>query len=85
MSEKELVKPIPESRSEAILREVVAFIPLLGDLFCLIEASEAFRKGKTLPALMYLINFLPGPPLPITHLLVYELEKREIEKELKIK
>jgi hypothetical protein len=72
---KEFVEPVPKDITEAVLREVVAFIPVLGDLFCLVEAFEAFRKGKTLPALMYLINFLPGPPLPVTHLLVYELER----------
>jgi hypothetical protein len=85
MSEKELVKPIPESRSEAVLRDLITSLPVVGDALLLAESIEAFKQGKVIPSILYLINILPIPTLPATHVIVYELEKQEIEKELKIK
>ena len=75
MEFKEIIEPVPKDLGEAILRELVSIIPILGDIFCLIEAFEAFRQGKTTTGLIYLVNFLPGPSLPLTHPLVYEIEK----------
>lgn len=66
---------VPKDESDAVVREVIGFIPIVGDLFMLLEAFKAFSEGKTLAGLIYLANLLPGPPLPATHLIVYELEK----------
>ncbi|RLG86704.1 MAG: hypothetical protein DRO39_02520 [Thermoprotei archaeon] len=70
-----LVEPIPRDIEEAIARELISFVPVIGDLFNLVEAVEAFRAGKTGAALIYLVQFLPGPPLPLTHLIAYALGK----------
>jgi len=73
---KPLVEPVPKDVGEALARELVSFIPVLGDLFNLVEAVEAFRAGKADVALVYLLQVLPGPPLPLTHVIAYEIGKR---------
>lgn len=77
---QQVIDPIPRDEGDALLRELLSFIPVLGDIFNLVEAVEAFRAGKTEAALIYLAQFLPGPPLPLTHLVVYELNKRGFTK-----
>jgi hypothetical protein len=66
---------VPRDEADAIVREVIGMVPVIGDLFMLLEAFKAFSEGKALAGLIYLANFLPGPPLPATHLIVYELER----------
>jgi hypothetical protein len=73
------LEPVPRDVTDAVLRELVAFIPVIGDVFCAYEVFEALKRGKTLPALAYLLSVLPGPPLPLTHLLVYVVEKGEFK------
>lgn len=68
--------PIPKDVGDAVVREAISFIPVIGDIFDAVEAIQAFREGKAEAGIIYLINFLPGPPLPLTHLLVYELSRR---------
>ena len=68
--------PIPGDVPEALMREAVSFIPIIGDLFNLAEAIDAMRAGKTEAGIIYLIQVLPGPPLPLTHLIVYALGRR---------
>jgi hypothetical protein len=67
---------IPRDETDAIIRELVGMVPILGDLFVLVEALKAFSEGKTTAGLVYLLNVLPGPPLPLTHVVVYELARR---------
>jgi len=73
--QERLVEPVPKDIPEALIRELVSFVPILGDLFNLVEAIEALRAGKTEAALIYLVQVLPGPPLPLTHLIAYALGK----------
>lgn len=67
---------VPRDEVDAVIREVVGMVPILGDLFMLAEALKAFTEGRELAGLVYLLNVLPGPPLPLSHVLVYELERR---------
>jgi len=69
--DKQLVEPVPKDVPEAVIRELISFVPVLGDLFNLVEAIEAFRAGKPEVGLMYLAQFLPGPPLPLTHIIAH--------------
>ena len=46
MQRERLVEPIPRDAAEALVRELISFVPVLGDLFNLAEAAEAFRAGK---------------------------------------
>jgi len=73
---RKLLEPIPRDAVEALVREVVSFIPIVGDLFMAAEAFDALREGKTEAGVAYLLGILPGPPLPLTHLVVYELYRR---------
>jgi len=66
---------VPKDITDAVVRELVSVIPVLGDLFLLYEAFEAFRQNKAVEGLIYLVNALPGPTLPLTHILVYMLSK----------
>lgn len=72
-----LVDPVPSSVWDALLRDLLSDIPVLGDLFNLVEAFEALRTRKYLAAAVYLTAFLPGPALPGTHMLVYRLYHEE--------
>jgi hypothetical protein len=72
------LEAVPKDEADAVVRELIGMVPLLGDLFMLVEALKAFSDGKTLAGLVYLVNALPGPPLPLTHIIVYELERRGV-------
>jgi hypothetical protein len=69
------LEAVPRDEADAAVRELIGMIPLLGDLFMLAEALKAFSEKKTLAGLIYLLNALPGPPLPVTHFLVMLLER----------
>jgi hypothetical protein len=73
-------KPVPKSRKEALIRDLVTSIPLLGDILLLKESIDAFKEKKYLASILYIINILPLPTLPMTHLIVYELEKEGKEE-----
>jgi hypothetical protein len=66
---------VPKTVEDALARELVSLIPIVGDALLVYEAINALREGKTLVALIYLLNALPGPTLPLTHLLVMGVEK----------
>jgi len=69
--------PIPKDMVEALGRELVGFVPIVGDAFCLIEAVKAFEADKGAAGALYLLSALPGPPLPpLAHLIAYSLEKK---------
>jgi hypothetical protein len=72
------LEAVPKDEADAVVRELIGMVPLLGDLFMLAEALKAFSEGKTLAGLVYLVNALPGPPLPLSHIIVYELERRGV-------
>lgn len=80
---EKLIEATPRDLPEAVVREVVGFIPLLGDLFMLMEAFEAVREDKPLAALAYVLGVLPGPPLPLTHVVVFYVEKGRLPSPLK--
>jgi hypothetical protein len=73
-------KPVPKSRKEALIRDLITSIPLVGDAILLKESIDAFKEKKYLASILYIINILPLPTLPMTHLIVYELEGKD-EKE----
>jgi hypothetical protein len=73
---EKILEAVPKDLGEALAREAVSFIPILGDVFNLAEAFEAFRQGKALAALIYLLSALPGPPFPLAHIIVHEAERR---------
>jgi hypothetical protein len=72
-------KPIPKDRKDALLRDLVTSIPAIGELLLVMEAIEAAKQKEFLAAILYILNVLPGPTLPATHLIVYELGKGEKE------
>ena len=76
LDKNRLVEPAPKDVGDALVRELISFIPIIGDLFNLVEFVEAARAGKADLALIYLVQVLPGPPLPLTHLIAYEVGKR---------
>jgi hypothetical protein len=80
---EKLLEAVPKDLPEAVVRELAGFIPILGDLFMLVEAFEAIREDKPLVALAYVLGVLPGPPLPLTHLLVYYVEKGRLPTPIK--
>jgi hypothetical protein len=80
---EKILEATPRDLPEAVVREVVGFIPLLGDLFMLAEAFEAVREDKPLAALAYVLGVLPGPPLPLTHVVVFYVEKGRLPSPLK--
>ena len=75
LGKNRLVEPAPKDVGDALVRELISFVPIVGDLFNLVEFVEATRAGKAELALIYLAQVLPGPPLPLTHLIAYELGK----------
>lgn len=77
MSEFRL-EAVPKDLSESLLRELVSLVPIAGDLFCAFEAYQAFKTGRNDVALIYLIQALPGPTLPLTHPLVYLFKRGEL-------
>jgi len=70
---------VPKDYGDAFLREVIGFIPVIGDLFMLYEALKAFSEKKNDVGVIYLLSALPGPPLPLSHFIVYEMRKRRSE------
>jgi hypothetical protein len=70
---------VPKDYADAFLREVIGFIPVIGDLFMLYEALKAFSEKKSDVGAIYLLSVLPGPPLPLTHFIVHEMKKRRSE------
>ena len=81
--EKEKEKPfyLPKSRVDAIIRDLVSDIPVVGDAMLIAEAISAFKNKKWIAGLIYVLNASPLPTLPLSHLVVYEMEKRKEEKE----
>jgi hypothetical protein len=74
------LETVPRDEADALLRELIGIVPLLGDLFMLAEALRAFSEGRTLVGLIYLANALPGPTLPLTHFLVMLMERKGVGK-----
>jgi len=69
------LKPVPADESEAMLRDALDDIPIIGDFFYrLAETVTAIQKGDYLAAAIYGANALLPIDLPFTHLLVYEVE-----------
>jgi hypothetical protein len=80
---EKILEATPKDLPEAVVRELAGFIPILGDLFMLVEAFEAMREDKPLAALAYVLGVLPGPPLPLTHIIVYYVEKGRLPTPIK--
>ena len=73
-----LVEPIPRDIEEALIRELVSLVPILGDLYGFIEFIEAVREGRYDAALVYLIGVAgPGPTLPLSHVIAHLLGKEK--------
>lgn len=76
-----VVDPVPKDIGEAIVRELVSLVPILGDVFAFIEFFEAIREGRYDVALAYLVGAAgPGPSLPATHIIAYFLGKERVFK-----
>jgi hypothetical protein len=71
---------LPKSRIDAIIRDLVTDIPIFGDAMLIAEAISAFKNKKWIAGLVYILNASPLPTLPLSHLAVYEMEKRKEEK-----
>jgi hypothetical protein len=76
---------LPKSRIDAIIRDLVTDIPVIGDALLIAEAIDAFRHRKWTAGLIYVLNASPLPTLPLSHLVVYEMEKRKEEEKEGIK
>ena len=71
------LKPVPSDEGEAMIRDALDDIPILGDLFYrLAETITAIQKGDYIAAAIYGANLLLPFDLPFTHMLVYEVEGR---------
>lgn len=68
--------PVPRDLTDAVIRELISFIPVVGDVFTLLEAMEALRQGKNDVGAIYLLQALPGPPLPLSHIIAYQIGRR---------
>ena len=69
------LKPVPSDEGEAMIRDFLDDIPIIGDLFYrLAETITAIQKGDSFAAMVYGANLLLPFDLPFTHLLVYEVE-----------
>ena len=69
------LKPVPSDEGEAMIRDFLDDIPIIGDLFYrLAETITAIQKGDSFAATVYGANLLLPIDLPFTHLLVYEVE-----------
>jgi len=78
--EKEKPFYLPKSRIDAIIRDLVTDVPILGDAMLIAEAISAFKNKKWIAGIIYVLNASPLPTLPLSHLAVYEMEKREEEE-----
>jgi len=83
--EKEKPFYLPKNRAEAIVRDLVTDIPVIGDALLVAEAISAFKHKKWLAGLLYLLDASPLPTIPLTHLAVYEMEQEEEEEKEKKK
>jgi hypothetical protein len=83
--EKEKPFYLPKSRIDAIIRDLVTDIPIIGDAMLIAEAISAFKNKKWLAGIIYVLNASPLPTLPLSHLAVYEMEKRKEEEKEGIK
>jgi len=69
------LKPVPSDESEAMIRDFLDDIPIIGDLFYrLAETITAIQKGDYFAALVYGANMISPFDLPFTHMLVYKTE-----------
>ena len=83
--EKEKPFYLPKNRAEAIVRDLITDVPLVGDALLIAEAISAFKNKKRIAGLIYLLNASPLPTIPLSHLVVYEMEKGEEEEKEKKK
>jgi len=74
---KLLEKYYPESVADAIIREIVSLIPVIGDILLAYEMLGAIDNDDYLIAAIYGASALPEPTLPLTHLIVYGLRGRK--------
>jgi hypothetical protein len=76
------LKPVPADEGEAMIRDALDDIPIIGDLFYrLAETIVAIQQGDSFAAMVYGANLLLPFDIPFTHMLVYEVEgKRQGEK-----
>jgi len=70
---------VPRSLADAVVRDLVSLIPVIGDVFMLYEAAEALKEKEDAAAMAYLLGGGPGPALPFTHVVLYALKKRGLE------
>ena len=70
------IDPVPRDPGDALLRDIVSILPVVGDVLDAIELIRAVEERDLLAAIAYLLAALPGPELPLTHLLLYLLEGR---------
>jgi len=77
MLEEPFKEPVPKDRKDALLRDLVTSIPIIGEVLLVKEAIDAVKQKEYLAAVLYALNVLPGPTLPATHLLVYELKGKK--------
>jgi len=69
------LKPVPADESEAMIRDFIDDIPIIGDFFYrLAETITAIQQGDAIAAVIYGANMVLPFDLPFTHLLVYEVE-----------
>jgi len=69
------LKPVPADESEAMIRDFIDDIPIIGDFFYrLAETITAIQQGDAIAAVIYGANLLLPFDLPFTHMLVYEVE-----------
>ncbi|MCL7388704.1 MAG: hypothetical protein LZ173_02040 [Thaumarchaeota archaeon] len=85
MSEEKEKLYLPKSRIDAIIRDLVTDIPVIGDAMLIAEAISAFKNKKWIAGLVYVLNASPLPTVPLSHLVVYEMEKRKEEEKEEIK
>ena len=69
------LKPVPADESEAMIRDFIDDIPIIGDFFYrLAETVTAIQKGDYFAAFIYGANMISPIDLPFTHMLVYKAE-----------
>ncbi len=71
---------VPKSVLDAVLREAVSLIPVVGDAYLAYELKEALDKDDMLSAIAYAVAATPLPTPPLTHLIVYFLRSGKVGK-----
>ena len=72
---QDLLKPVPSNEQEAMIRDFLDDIPILGDvLYRLAETIQAFENNNATAGIIYGANLLLPIDLPFTHMLVYKME-----------